>query len=351
MSKAPTPEVSALFIDKISLTGNPVQEADAFRRHAADVIADWKKQNRVKEIPKRHGDRYKVKYMLVDGADELCLIQIDAVDSTHSMFRLEFNPAKLSDRGRKRLRQHLTDLFLADFDEVMAAVKITTMDSAVDISHVNFATLVVTENKKRKSGAWGKNLGGNGQIETFYLGSKRSDEQVKVYNKKEQLKSTGRDPGQEITRVEVTQIPKPKDKKTGRLGHGIHLTELHLLRNPFARIQLSSLPAARKYSDSDRWTMFLGCCESRGVQGALSGIGDDKLRRIYLKRVIRGAFSWWNPDAIWKGLPLALRNVGIFPESAFEKRMVDEKQEAVFTRVSASEILKSAVEDEDEDDE
>ncbi len=323
MSKIPTPEVSALFIDKISLTGNPAQDAIEFRRHADTVIANWKKCGQAQEVFKKHGSRYKIAYTLLDGNKKLCLVQLDPViPKKHAMFRLAFNPTKLGASGRRILRQHLIDLFLTDYDKVMLGVKITLMDVTVDVTYVEFSTLMVTESWRRGSGVWGITFDKDGRrTRTSYLGAPRSNEQVNVYDKKEEIiATTDRDPGQLLTRVEVSLIPRIRNAD-GKYRSGIYLHELHILPNAFARVQLSSLPAAEKYSNGYRWKVFLGCCESRGVQAALALLPDDK-RRLYFKRVQKGAFGWWQPTAVWKGLTTALKNIGIFPDSAFEKPAV-----------------------------
>src|SRR5258708_180006 len=322
MSKIPTPEVSPLFIDKISLTGNPAQDAIEFRGHADTVFAIWKTSGRAQEGFKKHGSRYKVAYTLLDGNKKLCLVQLDPVIPKHAMFRLAFNPKKLGTRGRRILHEHLTELFLADYDKVMAGVKITAMDVTVEVTYVEFSALMVTENWRRGSGVWGKTFDKDGRrTHTYYLGAPRSNEQVEVYDKKEEgIATTGRDPGQLITRVEVSLIPRIRNAD-GKYRSGIYLHELRTLPNAFARVQLSSLPAAEKYSNDYRWKLFLGCCEAKGVQGALGGLPDNKRSR-YLKRVNKGGFGWWQPTAIWKGLQTALKTIGIFPDSAFEKPAV-----------------------------
>ena len=333
------PTISPLFITSIALTANATSDATSFRQHTDSVIARWRESGQIQTAYNGQGQRYKVHYQLVHGTDQICSIQLDPVQPGHSTFRLEYSPAQTNEKGRALLQQHLNALFLTEYGEVMRNAKLINLELAVDIAHVNFANLLVTEKRKRTSSVYGEYMDQGGQIERFHLGAPRSDGQMRIIDMaNQQTKAEGKNAGALAMRVEATLIPRvtvPKPladdannkaerrkqdtaEAKAKLRSGIYLHELDRLRNPFERVQLFSLPAAAKLRDDYRWQIFLRCCERIGAQAALALLPDKK-RQAYLKRFAQGAFHWWNPNKIWDGLRPAFDDLELFPESAFVK--------------------------------
>ena len=330
MSKSNVPDVSTLFIDKISFTCNPVIGRPAFVAHAKQVQQVFQERGQVKNAYNIQGFRYRSSYRLVNGGNQIALCQLDPVQEKVAAFRMEYNPANLATGDGKVLKEHLQGLFLDEYHAVMSHARITQIDVAVDIANVQMGELLVSERRRRKSAVWGKEFDRNGALETVYLGAPRSDEQIRVYNKEVQLRvSGGPDLGYRLTRVEAVLIPRvpvpltvaDKGDTTNpvqtRYQSGILLHQTGRLENPFARIQLASVSALEKLGAHYRGRLFLACCHHNGTQSALN-ILPDALRKRYVKRLLRAEFDWWQPETIWKSLDDALKSLGIFPDSAFE---------------------------------
>jgi hypothetical protein len=286
------------------------------------------------------GHRYKVNYQLAHGTEPICSIQLDPVQPNHSAFRLDYSPAQVNAKNCELLQQHLNALFLTDYGEVMRTARIVALELAVDIKHVSFANLLIAEKRKRSSSVYGQFMDQGGNIGKIYLGADRSDGQIRIFDHTktpDEAADDGSKAARQLqTRVEATLIPRIDTSKAtppnatpsatksahgtteakSKLRSGIYLHELHLLRNPFDRVQLFSLSAADALSKDYRWQIFLRCCERIGAQAALALLPDKK-RNAYLKRLSQGAFHWWKPNTIWEGLRPAFDYLGLFPESAF----------------------------------
>jgi len=153
-----------------------------------------------------------------------------------------------------------------------------------------------------------------GKIQTAYLGTKVSEKQFVIYDKKAQLiKKNGKllykyeIPMFDLTRVELRLRPE----KT------MSFAKLLSIKNPFAPLELT---ASKKHTPShkstlgagsDEYRLFQRVCVWEGVNQALKLISDDGKKETYRKQVMSAALNnFWDPATLWKGLPNALVHAG-----------------------------------------
>ena len=121
-------------------------------------------------------------------------------DSKGSMLRLEFNPDKVN---KKSLQPILQLVGIRKLKES----RITRLDVAIDYRAVIDPLMFYDKNKRKHSVYWGKSNG----AESVYLGSKKSDILIRIYNKSLQQKECfDIDPSGSWWRVEA-QIQKGYD--------------------------------------------------------------------------------------------------------------------------------------------
>jgi hypothetical protein len=133
--------------------------------------------------------------------------------------RLAFNPSHASAEDWIVVRRVLA---------VAADVRITRVDVAVDV-RVSIARLQVLAEPGRKLNIFI----GPGGVESFYVGARKSERQVRVYDKRRELIDKGRanESYPQTTRIEA---------QLRNLGP---LSDLRELRDPFARLALVDLSA------------------------------------------------------------------------------------------------------------
>jgi hypothetical protein len=351
MSKLLVPQLSDLLIDKISFTCNSIVDRPIFLAHAKHVQQAFHERGHVEKGYNVQGFRYRSNYRLMNGSHPIALCQYDPVQERNSGFRMEYNPAKLAMADKRLVKEYLQALFLDNYEAVMSAAKITQIDVAVDIANIEMGELLVSERRRRKSAVWGKDFDSNGVLETVYLGAERSDPQIRIYNKAAEMRVKGApDIGYALTRVEASLIPRVPllmavagngtsgNQTKARYQSGFCLHQVEQLENPFARINLISVRLAEELRKNYQWRLFLACCHHNGTQAALNLLPDDRRKR-YIARLSKGAFNWWQPETIWKGLGDALKRLGIFPDSALDMQTgengFDQPSAAVKPRISS----------------
>ncbi len=74
--------------------------------------------------------------------------------------------------------------------------------------------------------------------------------------------------------------------------------------NPFMRLEVADLHAARQITLNKRWQEFLNRCLALGSATALTYY--PKQRKQYAGFLRKASASWWKPEKVWTGLPQAL---------------------------------------------
>ena len=140
---------------------------------------------------------------------------------------------------------------------------------------------------------------------TEYIGGVKSPNRWRIYNKKAEMHEKNKKkakllhdipPKHELTRIELSMIPKCK------------LFNLTAQTNAFANLTVSSFNNLKGTKDSC-WELFLDSCRLRGAQAALWKVKDSQYHTLYKSRLKDGQADWWNPEKIWSQLPSILTNI------------------------------------------
>jgi hypothetical protein len=138
----------------------------------------------------------------------------------------------------------------------------------------------------------------DGYCGSTYLGSRISDQYIRIYDKKKQLLDTGKAPFTSVfphTRIEAVMR---------RLG--VAAADLCEIPNPFVKLLIADLAKAKAASTDNDWQAFLiECITEDGVPKALSK-RPYNIRKQYRAMLDGLPVSWWQPQKRWKDMPKAL---------------------------------------------
>jgi hypothetical protein len=136
--------------------------------------------------------------------------------------RISFNPSRVTRKRWPLVRRVLS---------LASRVRVTRLDVAVDLPG-RYQPLT--------QGKW-RMIGSFGGVETFYIGARKSDRQIRVYDKRRQMIETERADGSypETTRVEV-QLRNLKLTADGK-RRAMSVSDLSDLQDPFAKFALVDL--------------------------------------------------------------------------------------------------------------
>ena len=140
----------------------------------------------------------------------------------------------------------------------------------------------------------------DGYLGTTYLGSETSDLRFRLYDKYKQLGDTGK-----VTFTKL--LPHTRMESVVR-RLGVAPADLIQMENPFKKLLIADLAKAQSASDNEDWQNFITESLQDGVPDALSK-RPQNIRKKYLKMLDDRQVSWWNPDDIWKELPVALDRI------------------------------------------
>ena len=135
---------------------------------------------------------------------------------------------------------------------------------------------------------------GTGDKGTTYLGSESSALRFRIYDKKKQKADKGA-PSLDVVHTRIEAVSK-------RVG--LAPCDLLAMKNPFNRLWIADLDAARAKSLDPEWMEFLAQCLEVGSAAALAA--NPKRRKKYRAMLKSAAVPWWNPTHQWHGLPRAL---------------------------------------------
>lgn len=94
--------------------------------------------------------------------------------------------------------------------------------------------------------------------------------------------------------------------------------KLDSLPNRFARFKFADLAGAGNMLSPLTERAFLAMCRQDGVKAALEAFKHTKqARKVHAFWRSRQA-TWWTPEPLWQQACEALREVGLFPNAAFD---------------------------------
>ncbi|WP_220635663.1 replication initiation factor domain-containing protein [Georgfuchsia toluolica] len=197
---------------------------------------------------------------------------------------------------------HFKSVFDMMFDPIMYPVlfqtgKVNYLELAADSLSHNHHSFLPYRKYVTKSDIYKK---GDSYLGTTYLGSNTSGLRFRLYDKAKQLNDTGKSTFTKIfphTRIEAVMR---------RLG--VAPVDLIKMKNPFKKMLIADLAKAQSACADEEWQNFMSESQQEGVPAALSKLPANK-RKKYLGMLDDMQVPWWNPDEVWKELPLALSRI------------------------------------------
>jgi hypothetical protein len=281
------------FIDKISFTV-PVTE-HAAQAHLVGRIEGYRRDRAIHAPPPRHKANYAHAVSIPLNSSATLLVQAAPTGQRKqgsAFARLELNPARAGIIGIREFQLIAADLFPCDY---IRAARVSRVDVAIDIHGTKISELAIYSPRHQKSmvafGRWG-------DIETMYIGAKRSGKQVVVYDKARQLREKQRvNVVEECTRFET------------RVKTYVSVRELAGLKNPFAGIEVFNCPTDFPELAPNYRQMFCDSVSLRGLQTVLRML-TRPMRRAIMTALAEHRCSYWEAEKLWSGWGAAVEALG-----------------------------------------
>ncbi|MGV7234948.1 MAG: hypothetical protein ACQ9ET_01715 [Nitrosomonadaceae bacterium] len=201
-------------------------------------------------------------------------------------FRAEWNPNNLGPEGNQYLWEALEELLSTEYEPFLNNALVTRTDTAVDITPLSPESIWVEVRGLQRGNT---RTGQRGEVQSYELGSRRSDLYFCIYNRNpEDGHRISSDPY--ITRLEARTKPR------------CTLRELRSISNPFSRLNVvNAVDPDTLEQEHFRYIFFLDSVVRRGLQGALRRIPRYETRESYRQWICdRLCTDWFRPDLIWE---------------------------------------------------
>lgn len=274
--------LSPLRCDMITLTLHLKPDEQKWASEAVErlIDADYAKPRNV------GGYSRSISIAPADDLHNLLKVQVRPKNPTHAFLRVEFNPATCTPY---EVRPYL-DLMIPNggYKRLFTKGICTRLDVAVDVHGINMERLVITKPGARVSRPYLK----DGQMQSLYWGSEKSDEELLIYDKAAQLKKKAN--------AKKSMPVKKHVRLEARLTRRFPVNTLHQVKNLFIGIGAVVFPKLIPQPEDDElFRLFLASCQTRGVHYSSQLL--DKSREAMLKRFDSAQADWWNPVKLWKG--------------------------------------------------
>lgn len=170
-------------VDNLTIVGVPIEKALAIIQnpyYLHDVTGGWITPTA----------RYHYNFKALD----TIFLQMTHAGATNPSIRIEFNPNKITDDRRfKTVRRLLSTI---------KEPNLSRIDVALDVYGEDLSDYKVIDFKTRKRGTYQSR---SGKIETLYIGSRGSDEQIRIYDKalEQGIKKEAEEAGNNWWRIEA----------------------------------------------------------------------------------------------------------------------------------------------------
>lgn len=225
--------------------------------------------------------------------DKIADIEIGTTKSKHKYFKLGLYPSKFGP-GEFEHFKYILEVLLPEFNYpcLYNTSKVSYIELAADSLSITAHSFIPFRARCNCSKVFHEQDGSKG---TTYVGSETSKLMFRIYDKFKQLMAKN--------------LPAPYKKHTrieARCGsNGLSPCDLlSQMVNPFEKLEVADLLAARNASKAKEWQSFLDQCLIVGSAKALAQ--HPKQRKNFMCMLRAAAVWWWNPQHVWKGLPRAL---------------------------------------------
>ncbi len=302
------------FIDKISVTMTvPTVQfgKDMYEPHSLA-------QKDIESFPRKKapaGYRYAMKLPIAGIAEErkwplyaFQWVDLNGPEQPKARYitnvRIEFVPVDLGPAGILELHAVLSSLMDGGWGCFIKHGKITRIDVAIDLPHVQMDQFLLLPTQVLTTTRWSN----NGELESIQYGKPKNSHTL-IYNRAAKRESMGQSPeGKEGVRVERRQK-----------GLNLKFDDLPALPFPFKGTVCDQLYPAKPDDEKKAyiWQHFLCAVQVKGLNAALASLPPTK-RTIYRKHLNHSQANWWDPDAIWGMWGPMLSDLGIADLKSFE---------------------------------
>jgi hypothetical protein len=288
------------------------------------------------------GSRYRENFrILLDGGSH-AFVQVGALipERQRGGIRVVVNPAKFSDGDAAQINSVMRKIIGRNYDQLMQRPLINCIDFAVDIQHASLSRMLVSYSNAQRMSVMAKRMGQHCRIEGYNFGSVTSDYFTVAYDKsaervhaailnmvKQINEKRGKQGNEPLTANVIKQLKPKLDgievvrvEVRGKKLRGLPLYKLDSLPNRFARFRFADLAGTGTQLSPLTERAFLAMCRQDGVKAALDAFKHTKqARKVHAFWRSRQA-TWWTPEPLWQQACDALREVGLFPDAAFDAR-------------------------------
>jgi len=284
----------------------------------------------------RKGGRYLENFDILLPGGATALIQIGALQPAYQKggIRVVLNPARCGPDGIRQLHLVMGGIVGRRYDELMKQPLINNVDFAVDVEGVDLDQLLVGYKKARRFTTFGKRINSRGRIEGHSFGAVTSDYMAVAYDKRQErihaainalVRAGGRGGTDRLVENAITRVKRARDQPPlmrievrGKKLRGLRLCKLVTLPNRFERFRFvylgdqdSNLPAPVRLG-------FVSLCRDLGVKAALETFKHTEHARAIHAYWRAGHVNWWQPEKLWLQGCEAVKEIGLFPDQAFE---------------------------------
>lgn len=316
------PSPLRLAIDKLALAlpyeALEKRHRKTVRENLEDIVKEY---GGLPRSPKGKAYRHRATVPVNDECTLLIEARPNRPEWTGYAVRIEWNPNKAGDGGNAKVRQILTTLFGEDASHLIAQLGLVAVDWCIDVPGVSINDVIILINDKQYCSTWGKVFHDGAQLESLMAGSPKSSHQVRCYNKLRELLSALAQRTVSIKMADLEQAMKTIGKlmriEVSTKHSALHPSCLHEIDNPFDGIRFFSLAQVGEALDTDMGRLFIDSVQLNGMNVALRRIKDENQRRRFKREVARHQVDWWDPQMFAVQVVDAVKQLRIFPASAF----------------------------------
>lgn len=286
------------------------------------------------------GARYRENFRILLEGESHAFVQVGALipERQKGGIRMVINPAKFSDGDAAQINRVMRRIIGREYDQLMRRPLINCIDFAVDIQYASLSRMLVSYSNAQRVTVMAKRMAQHCHIEGYNYGSVTSDYFTVAYDKSQERvhaailnmvkQINGKRGIQENELLTANAIKQLKPKLDGievvrvevrgKKLRGLPLYKLDSLPNRFARFRFADIAGAGTELSPLTERAFLAMCRQDGVKAALEAFKHTKqARNVHAFWRSRQA-TWWTSEPLWQQACDALREVGLFPDAAFD---------------------------------
>lgn len=283
------------------------------------------------------GSRYRENIRILLDGGSAAYVQIGALipERQKGGIRIVVNPARFQPGDADQLNQVMRRIIGREYPQLIKRPLINCIDFAVDLHHAVLDRMLVSYINAQCHTVMAKRMAQDCHIEGYNFGSVKSDYFVVAYDKRQErvhaailkmLKTAKSGVGTESLKANAVKQMKTaldgieivRTEVRGKKLRGLPLWKLNSLPNRFARFSFADLNASGVVLPRLTERAFFAMCRQDGVKAALDAFKHTKQARKINAYWRSHQAEWWKPEPLWKQACDAVREIGLFPDEAFE---------------------------------